>query len=190
MTAWNEEDNVWKAVSAIHRVDSRESEIAPLDDALVALRQELQCDASHQLKPSKTSAQAIQSAVVRSLLGSTPKAEACIALLSKTGQFDEKELRRLRRIRFFVEEPSGRISINKKTISPCTATLLLCLLCVFSGIWIGWIIFGSKGDIQGITNSFALGTIVGSIVSLILDKSFRFHQIRSKVTVAAPWLLE
>jgi hypothetical protein len=110
-----------------------------------------------------------------------------ILLAARTGQFDEIELRRLRRINFFVEGAAGRVVVNTRTISLSTGTLLLCILCLLSGVWIGWVIFGSMGDPQGIAISFILGALVGKTVGVILDRSFRFDEIKTKVAASAPW---
>ena len=191
MAIGDDEESVWRAISAIHRARSHGADINSLEDAVKILRQELQCKIPRKGKGSSNSVTKIsQTGVVRSLIGPTPKVEACIRWLNKTGQFKDVEIRRIRRINLLVEDPSGRISVNKNTISLNTASILLCILCLLSGLWIGWIIFGSQGDIQGIAYSIALGMITGATARSILERSFRFYEIKTKVVATAPWLFE
>lgn len=185
----DEEENIWRAIAAIDRARSQEAGIKSVEDAVEMLRQELQCEIYPRGKSAlKPDTQLSRRKAVRSIIGPTPKVEACIQWLGRTGQFKDLEIRRLRRINFFVEDLAGQITVNQNTISLNTASILLCMLCLLSGLWIGWIIFGSKGDLQEIANSFALGTIGGATASLILDRSFRFEEMKTKVASSAPWL--
>ncbi len=185
---WNDE-NVWNAISAIHRIAMEDSRSLSVDETLVKLRLELLEQPDLGNDQSIVTAKRLK-AVVHRLSGSTPRLETFVAWLGKTGRFSEKELRRIRRVGLFREEETGQIAINKNMLSLGKATIILCLLFLIAGIWIGWVIFGSRGDFQGIVNSFALGIIIGAIASIVLDKSFRFKQIKTKIELVAPWLAD
>lgn len=151
------------------------------------LRRELLDESTDETWPGPSDA-AQNNAKLSTLSVESNTKDAFIAWLSRTGLFSQRELRRLSRIKLIFDNGDGRISLRQHGWDMRLVAALFASLGIASGLWVGWIIFGSSGNIQTIINSLALGYILGFLTSVVLDNSFRLEQMRIKILRAAPWL--
>lgn len=185
----SEEDLIWQGLAAINRTQSSHSAPKTVDEAIKQLRKELLTPQEPELISNISIQERIHAAIL-SLTGRTPGTEALIEWLRRTGEFSEKDLRLIRRVKLFYEGKSGQSLMRETGIALETATFQMMILCVVAGIWIGYIIFADRVGILEISNSFALGLFFGAIAGMLLDRSFRFKRIRDKVASIAPWLTQ
>jgi hypothetical protein len=56
------------------------------------------------------------------------------------------------------------------------------------GLWVCWLM-SSNGALYKIGWSYCIGTIAGTIVGNLLDRSVKFEKIQKEVLSVAPWLV-
>lgn len=182
--AKHNEQDIAEAIAAIHRFAMANHRNLPLDAAVKLLEEELRypnMQANLTTKPRYDN--------LRWLVGKgSSRVEAMLDWLAITGKLSKKELRRVRRIRLLVENNKGQIKFNHHVFSTVSATWILGLICLIFGIHIGWLIFSNEIDLERVIQSFGIGMALGSVASMVLDRSFRFAKSRSKIEQLAPWL--
>lgn len=181
----SEDEQVRKLIASIYKIEAIDSNRLSLDEAVNRLRLEI-LDAPMSTFEERRPTISQFAAPVYKLLGKSERVEACVDWLRKTGQFTKQELDLIRRIKLFREEKSGCIFVPQELVSLAKATILISALSFLAAIWIGWILFTDHAGLQQIACSFSFGTIVGTLVGYLLDRSFRFERIRNKVLSISP----
>lgn len=125
---------------------------------------------------------------VMRLRGRSAGIEAHIAWLRETRAFDEEDLNRVRRAKLFYEDTTGAVLMRARGLDLATANAVIATIAFTAGIWVGQVIFTDRVGIQMVANSYAVGSVLGFVAGRVLDRSFRFQQIREKVLSVAPWL--
>lgn len=100
----------------------------------------------------------------------------------KNNVFEERTLKRLKKFDLIRTDEAGNLVLLPAPIEPALGKALNYILSAFSGIWIGWIIFGASADLRMICNSFAAGMIVGTLISLVIDLSYNQKEIYEKLS--------
>jgi len=99
----------------------------------------------------------------------------------KNNVFEERTLKRLKKFDLIRTDEAGNLVLLPAPIEPALGKALVYTLSAFSGIWIGWIIFGASADLRMIGNSFAVGLIVGTLISIVMDLSYNQKEIYEKL---------
>jgi hypothetical protein len=180
--------HLWIALARIRETFDEHGDCANADTALQLLRDKL-----FEIRPVTAQVDAgllgASIAHFRRFLGHSDRVDAVIAWLGETGQFNKKDIERIRRIRLFEEKSDGSVVVREQPLPESMASLVTAIVALLTGGWVAWVWFAANGDLQLIANSYALGTVLGSVVCMALDKSFRFAKARQRVLAVAPRLL-
>jgi len=102
--------------------------------------------------------------------------------MEKNNVFEERTLKRLKKFDLIRTDEAGNLVLLPAPIESALGKALIYILSAFSGIWIGWIIFGASADLRMICNSFAAGMIAGTLISLVMDLSYNQKEIYEKLS--------
>lgn len=179
------DEYAWRALAAVRRVDAGAVGRTDLESVVNDLRIALLTTPLAKINGAQSSGRWVRSAVYY-LTGKTARTEACIEWLRKTGRFTEGQVKTARRVRFFTEEENGQVVVRKQPLQEQHATLIIGLLCLIAGLWIGWVLFGSQTGLMQIVCSYLIGLTLGAAAGRALDYSFRLARLRCKVLDMAP----
>ena len=129
-------------------------------------------------------------ATIHALSGRSPGAEACLAMLRKTGRFTTRELRIIRRVKMFEERELGGVTLRPQKISSWQAALWIAALCFIGGVWAGWVIGTHQTQPEQMIFGVWFGTLLGMVAGYVVENSFRFARVKEKVLAVAPWFSE
>jgi len=157
----------------------------PIEEAVALMKSEL--EASNQSLSSKDECCHVN-AVLSIKNNKAHGVEATIQWLRNTGEFSEKELLRINQLQLIVPSVNGQVRFNRHTISMESAMIMLGFISILFGVCAGWLIFADRIGIEQIVQSIGIGMALGSLTNIVLNKSFRFNQLKIRVTQLAPWL--
>ena len=126
-------------------------------------------------------------ATIHVLSGRSPGAEACLAMLRKTGRFTKRELRIIQRVKLFEERPQGGVALRPQKISNWQAALWIGAFCFIGGVWAGWVIGTHQTQPEQMIFGIWFGTLLGMVAGYVLENSFRFARVKEKVLTVPPW---
>ncbi len=125
--------------------------------------------------------------IVRRLTGNSASASACVEWLKTTNQFSKRDLQIISRVRLFLDQGDGLVSLRPQRISNWQAALWLAGLCFIGGVWAGWVIGTHQTQPEQMIFGIWFGTLLGIVAGYVLENSFRFARVKERVLAVAPW---
>lgn len=187
---WSDEDDgLWAVFGSIHRALKADGDPVGIDEGVNQLRQALLQSQSFPVALPASSWGRLKAKIIR-LTGRSAGITACLEWLRKTGEFSEEDLKVIRRANLLYEKESGAVFLRTRGLRLTTATGMIAATTFFGGIWIGWLASVDRVGFQLMAESLAIGGILGLIAGRVRDCSFKFENIRERVSSLAPWLLE